>query len=850
MHRSANTRKNLNLKNINVDIEDVSYRSEYFIVSDLESTFTSGKNYFSINGSNKLKRNTAISLEVLDSTNEPLYYEIGKIGYNTYKETTDIVVSVHVFETVPSGFGSITLVGTTVDGRSVRWTTSIKIDPTIDNSSRVIFFEPPKAERSEFLSFVLNEGWTATAQQLRTISGSIYGYAHTPSVFTDIDSVDYRKQSIDYRVSYSSPTNPELTLFTKDNEQSEVTLYVSSLSVLDNGLIKPLDVNITRSFKLSSVLNSTTLKLSEPFTYTINGKEIIVPISSGSFVQTYYSTTYITSSGLIPGVNPDGEPDPNVFLQKPVGNTYAFLKEPFLDITYRNLKTLTGKIHRHKVYRRSLNKASDFECISDEPLLETEVLFDKSTANRAFAKIGDFYNINHIIRYYYSSSADLSIQHSSEDILDSMVITANNANLNGDNYIIVKNDTSLLTISSSKSTYVNFNEDQDLIKTGSAYDSNFITLYKGSDYLFSANVDLYKLDSTKEAKLMFFFTGSYNTGSSVSEPFFYQSGLKLHEYVIPEGRDSLSVSGPHFGKIIKFSNDYKGTIKIVPVNLRRARLSNVSFKTFAEFGFSPDVFSTRIYFPVTIKNEQFELRSEFFDVNSKSVYNGLRSIVNIDKEGETLFKNITNYLITDSETIRSVVSSGSLTISSSRVANGLGYDSSTNRAALSVVESFVVQSGSAHDRFPFFIAEFGPGDTGPTVRVSGSLKLTGSLFVLGGDERLYATSSWAISSSYSYKASSSLSSSGADTAYSSSVAISSSYSYKASSSLSSSGANSAYSSSAAISSSHAFKTDSSLSSSHLIYDEDVAPVGSPTVAGYITATLAGNRIYIPYYTSV
>jgi hypothetical protein len=31
---------------------------------------------------------------------------------------------------------------------------------------------------------------------------------------------------------------------------------------------------------------------------------------------------------------------------------------------------------------------------------------------------------------------------------------------------------------------------------------------------------------------------------------------------------------------------------------------------------------------------------------------------------------------------------------------------------------------------------------------------------------------------------------------------------------------------------------------------DVAPVGSPTVAGYLTATLAGNRIYIPYYTSV
>jgi hypothetical protein len=416
---------------------------------------------------------------------------------------------------------------------------------------------------------------------------------------------------------------------------------------------------------------------------------------------------------------------------------------------------------------------------------------------------------------------------------------------------MVKNDTSLLTISSSKEKYVNYVESQELIKSGSAYDSNFITLYKGSDYLVSADVELTKFDSSKESKLMIFFTGSYNTSSAQSEPVFdSRRGIKLHEYTLPIGKDSLTFMGAHHGKIISFVNDYKGTVVIVPVNLRRSRISNLSVKTFAEFGFSPDVFSTRIYFPVTIKNEQFEIRSEFFDVNSKSIFSGIRTIVNIDKYGETLFKNITNYLITDSETIRAVISSGSLTISSSRVAGGQGYDSATNRAALSVVESFVVQSGSANDRSPFFIAEFGPGNTGPTVRVSGSLKLTGSMYVLGATERLYATSSWSISSSYSYKASSSLSSSGAESAISSSWSISSSYSYKASSSLSSSGAESSLSSSCSISSSYAYKASSSLSSSHLIYDVDVSPVGSPTVAGYLTATLAGNRIYIPYYTSV
>ena len=824
MHRAANARRRQNLTNSKTDIEDKSYRSEYFVISDLQSTFTAGKNHFTINGSQLLKNNTGILLEILDSSGTPLYYETGKSGYESYVETTDLVVSAHVFDTTSAGFGTITLIGTTIEGKSVKWSSTIKIDPTIDNSSRVIFLERPTMEATPFLSYVLNEGWTTTAQESILVSGSIKCHAAFPSVFTDVSTINVRKSDIDYRLSFANPEDPTLTSFSRENAQSELTLYISEISVLDNGSPKNISVDITQSARIKSVLNSSTVNLESPITYVTNNVRQIVPVISGSFSQRFFATSYITSSGLVPDGNPDGVPDPNVFLQKPVGSTYAFLKEPFLDITYRNLKTLTGKLHRHKIYRRSLNKASEFECVADEPLLETETLFDSSTANRAFARIGEFYNLDHIHRYYYTSSVNLSIQQSSEEVLNSMILSLTVENLNGTEYVIVKNDTSLLTVSSSREKYVNYDYNQSLIKSGSSYDSNFITLYKGSDYLISADVDITKLDSAKESSLMFFFTGSYNTASAQSEPSFFENrGIKLHEYVLPLGKDRATFSGKHFGKIISFTNDCIGTFVIVPVNIRSARISNLSLKTFAEFGFSPDVFSTRIFFPVTIKNEQFEIRSEFFDINSKSIFSGINSIVNVDREGETLFKNITNYLITDSDTIRSVISSGSLTISSSRVVGGTGYDSAGNRAALSVVESFVVQSGSGNDRNPFFIAEFGPGNTGPSVRVSGSLKLTGSMYVMGVDERLYATSSWAISSSYAYKASSSLSSSGAESSLSSSWAISSSFAYR---------------------------SNNSDSSSHLVYTEDVAPVGSPTVAGYLTATLNGTRIYIPYFTSV
>ena len=51
-------------------------------------------------------------------------------------------------------------------------------------------------------------------------------------------------------------------------------------------------------------------------------------------------------------------------------------------------------------------------------------------------------------------------------------------------YIIIKNDSSLRTSTEYSSSYVNYDEQSFLNQTGSSYDSNFIKLYKNSDYLF------------------------------------------------------------------------------------------------------------------------------------------------------------------------------------------------------------------------------------------------------------------------------------------------------------------------------------------------------------------------------
>ena len=107
MHGSLKRGTKYNLLNRTVDIEDTSYRSEYFVVSDLGDSFSAGKNLFTINGSKLLKTNTDILLEILDSENNPLYYEVGKSGYISYTDTTDLILSIHVYEQTTSGFGKI-----------------------------------------------------------------------------------------------------------------------------------------------------------------------------------------------------------------------------------------------------------------------------------------------------------------------------------------------------------------------------------------------------------------------------------------------------------------------------------------------------------------------------------------------------------------------------------------------------------------------------------------------------------------------------------------------------------------------------------------------------------------------
>ncbi len=61
----------------------------------------------------------------------------------------------------------------------------------------------------------------------------------------------------------------------------------------------------------------------------------------------------------------------------------------------------------------------------------------------------------------------------------------------------------------------------------------------------------------------------------------------------------------------------------------------------------PEIFTSRIPFPVTVAGEQFEIKSELFDVNSNLVYSDLRTITSFDPSGSSLNKLIPGVISSD-----------------------------------------------------------------------------------------------------------------------------------------------------------------------------------------------------------
>lgn len=645
---ARNTGQKLNLSNLRVDIEDTSFLSEYFILSEYNPKLTAGKNTFLLNGSDKLAINVPIQIEVLDSQGRSLYVEVAKTNNIAYKEGGAVRIVVYVYNDTPYGVGKVIIVGRDVNNKVIRWIGNIQINPSIQNTSKVVFYKSPTLFVTS--TFVPITSDVSSAFVASISNTPITSYAVVPKKDDDYGLFDISSTPIDYRLTFLDGG----LIASSSMKNALVNIYATKLD-------GDISVNLTSSNVIIDIVDERTIKLKNPIYYINNqNKKIVSNIVDGSLSSTItgikYDGRFITSSSY--------------------NQSVAF-------VTYSNLKTFSGNVYRHKLYRRSLSSAGDFEIISDEPFIDSQSLIDQSTPNSYFKSLGSFPNPTHVHHYWFSSSNTVSFTRDASYLMDAIKITNNTTT---ESYIIVKNDTNG---GSANHVYTPFEITSFLNESGMAYDSNFMKFYPDVTYKLSVRSKITKYDDSKPASIGFYITSSMVNEISGDSSYDTNRGVKVGEIYLDEQVSSLYHPEPHVF-YSRFNNEFNGTM-VIYTNNCVSTLSDLQFSTYSEPSFSPEIFVSRIPFPVTVAGEQFEIKSELFDVNSNLVYSDLKTIVTFDPSGSSLNKvpGITSADTTNGLTVFNVIvkteqtspAQGITMLDASRFsfeASGSGGDDATN----------------------------------------------------------------------------------------------------------------------------------------------------------------------------
>jgi hypothetical protein len=177
------------LEKVNVLINDTDPNSTYFKITELNDTFTGGKNAFLIQGSEYLVADTIIKIQIKDANGDTIYYEPGEgivsssvngeSFVSEYYEGTSKVVAVYIYpnKTIDAngnpldgtafGPATITILGELKEYESnglrlpipdnwkdtynVKWTRTVNVNPSLPNVTKIRFYKRPTAKITELL---------------------------------------------------------------------------------------------------------------------------------------------------------------------------------------------------------------------------------------------------------------------------------------------------------------------------------------------------------------------------------------------------------------------------------------------------------------------------------------------------------------------------------------------------------------------------------------------------------------------------------------------------------------------------------------------------------------------------
>ena len=594
---------NINLFDISVDIEDSSFLSTYFNISEFHPTFGAGKNLLVVNTTELLSSTPNIKIQAVDGNNSQLFIDSAIIN-NVVSGTQMYYYSVYVDDTVVDGPGKLAIVGYSSAGKLVRWTANIVISTNTETKSKIVFTNKPKFV---VLPIITNTLSSFVDINPKTISGSCYSFPVNPPKDFDITN-NYDKTNLDYRLI--SPN----AAFTDALVNFPIILNVNSIQGANTKT--PQDVTDSTSILVKSVVNDTTLQLSDPYIYQNNK---IATILSASYTCSYNNVNYTSASFLTSSYATQSTD---------LAGGFRYVKNSYALIGYANLDTFAGKIQRHKIYKKDLSTAGGFELVTDELFSEYEMFVDITTPNKTFENLGTFYSPFHINNFWFTSSNAFTLNYDTTTLINSMMISASSPITNG--YIIAKPNSSFVD---RNATYIPFDDVQNKNFSGSAFDSNFLHFYPNESYTVTFNAAFLNKELSATASFDLYITSS---NSTISNEVNY-----VHGKGVNIGTLSFSDGSP--GKIydalqsydFSFLNDTYGALVIYPRNFTGGLIANLSITSTAKFGYSQGVYFSKFPFDVNKPNDIFEIKAELYDKDGVLAYSDLDTVQYFDPSGST-----------------------------------------------------------------------------------------------------------------------------------------------------------------------------------------------------------------------
>jgi hypothetical protein len=306
------------LEKVNVLINDTEPNSTYFKVTELNDTFTGGKNAFLIQGSEYLVADTLIKIQIKDANGNIIYHEPGEgivsasVGgepiVTEYYEGTSKVVAVYIYpnKTIDAngnpldgtafGPATITILGELKEYESnglrlpipddwkdtynVKWTRTVNVNPSLPNVTKIRFYKRPTATIKELLQplYSIDSG-----TGLKVDSGISQSFAQINLSNLETFAGDVRRVKV-FRTSQGDISDYDLIQDVLLESKELLTTYGLSGSVIG-------ETGIFTSETLQNYWNTGSLKAELTSSRIESGLKL-----SGSGIFTYTQSLDISST--------------------------------------------------------------------------------------------------------------------------------------------------------------------------------------------------------------------------------------------------------------------------------------------------------------------------------------------------------------------------------------------------------------------------------------------------------------------------------------------------------------------------------------------------------------------------